>query len=753
MIANTKNYSTVRKRCHLALQNTENMASSSHSAAVRKLPEKFHPGKSFNFRKRTFGKKNEERSFRAEWCEKYPWLHYNIESDSAFCHLCMTADYESKFLVSTKRDAAFISRGFTYWKEATTAFAKHQASECHREASEALILLPKQIQADVGELLSQEHKEEKATNRKMFLKILENIRFLSRQGLPLRGGNGDADSNFIQLLRLRGIDCPEIEAWMKKKTNKYTSHDIQNECLQIMALQILREVSQSVRDSGCYSIMADECTDIANKEQFTIIIRWVGEDLQDHEDFIGLYEVGSITAESLVHAIQDVLLRMKVKLSECRGQCYDGASNMSGSRNGVATQIMAEEKSAVYTHCYGHALNLAVGDAIKQSKVCCDALETAFEISKLVKFSPKRNAAFDRIKADMTEEESHIRVGIRSFCPTRWTVRGDSVASILDNYNVLHQLWEECLDTTLVPEVKCRMLGVRAQMSQYNLLFGLKLCERILRITDNLSRTLQKQSLSAAEAQHIAALTVKTLKDMRTDEAFGLFFEQVELLRNSTDTEGPSLPRKRKAPKDLEVDHGDAHHSPTIQEQYRRQYLEAIDMAYARIQVRFDQPGYAIYCNLESLLLKAANQENYSVELQKVISFYGNDFDESELSTQLQIFGTNFAREAQPSKITLQEAFTFLRTLSEGQRAFFRQVCFIARLILVMPATNAASERTFSTMRRIKSYLRSTMGQARLNHLMVLSIYKEMLDGIDLHTTANNFVQGSEHRLCVFGKF
>ena len=153
------------------------------------------------------------------------------------------ADYESKFLASTKHDAAFISRGFTYWKEATTAFAKHQASECYREASEALILLPKQIQSDVGELLSQEHKEEKATNRKMFLKILENIRFLSRQGLPLRGGNGDADSNFIQLLRLRGIDCPEIEAWMKKKTNKYTSHDIQNECLQIMALQILREVS------------------------------------------------------------------------------------------------------------------------------------------------------------------------------------------------------------------------------------------------------------------------------------------------------------------------------------------------------------------------------------------------------------------------------------------------------------------------------------------------------------------------------
>ena len=99
----------------------------------------------------------------------------------------------------------------------------------------------------------------------MFLLILQNIGFLSRQGLALRGSDADTDSNFIQLMHFRGIDCPEVEAWMKEKTNKYTSHDIQNECLQIMALQILREVRLSVRDSSCYSIMADECTDIANR--------------------------------------------------------------------------------------------------------------------------------------------------------------------------------------------------------------------------------------------------------------------------------------------------------------------------------------------------------------------------------------------------------------------------------------------------------------------------------------------------------
>ena len=59
-------------------------------------------------------------------------------------------------------------------------------------------------------------------------------------------------------------------------------------------------------------------------------------------------------------------------------------------------------------------------------------------------------------------------------------------------------------------------IGVQTQMSRYDLLFGLKLCERILCISDNLSKTLQKQSPSAAEAQDLAELTNETLKSLRT---------------------------------------------------------------------------------------------------------------------------------------------------------------------------------------------------------------------------------------------
>ena len=70
-----------------------------------------------------------------------------------------------------------------------------------------------------------------------------------------------------------------------------------------------------------------------------------------------------------------------------------------------------------------------------------------------------------------------------------------------------------------------------------------------------------------------------------------------------------------------------------------------------------------------------------------------------------------------------------------------------------MPASNTTSEHSFSALRCIKTYLRSTMGQERLNNLMLLHIHKEITDDLDLKDVATEFISGSEHRLSIFGKF
>jgi len=66
---------------------------------------------------------------------------------------------------------------------------------------------------------------------------------------------------------------------------------------------------------------------------------------------------------------------------------------MSGACKDVVKLINQEESHAIYMHCYGYVSTLAVGDCMKSPSICKDTLQTSFEITRLIKFSPKRNAA------------------------------------------------------------------------------------------------------------------------------------------------------------------------------------------------------------------------------------------------------------------------------------------------------------------------------------------------------------------------
>ena len=176
----------------------------------------------------------------------------------------------------------------------------------------------------------------------------------------------------MQLLKLSARDDPALDEWLKKKTNKYVSHSVKNEHLQVMPLTVLWEITHSIHESTFYSIMCNECTDASSKEQVVIWIRWIEKDLEVHEDVTGWkYAVIDISTQTVIKVIKDALVRMNLGLNKCWGQCYDGASTMSGPRSGVAKQLRNEEPRALYLHCHGHALNLAAGDAIKKQKHTC----------------------------------------------------------------------------------------------------------------------------------------------------------------------------------------------------------------------------------------------------------------------------------------------------------------------------------------------------------------------------------------------
>ena len=186
-------------------------------------------------------------------------------------------------------------------------------------------------------------------------------------------------------------------------------------------------------------------------------MRWVDDDLTVNKEFIGLYEVKSIEAPSLVHVIKDTLLRLNLPLSKVRGQCYDGASNMRGIRNGVAKLIQDEEPRSTFTQFSRKGHN----SKLQNTKKC-----TTFEITKLVKYSPRRENLFNDIK----EEIEPGSVGIRSLSPTRWTVRADAMQSIIKNYEVLQELWEQAADVARDTETIARIQGVASQMKTFDFL-------------------------------------------------------------------------------------------------------------------------------------------------------------------------------------------------------------------------------------------------------------------------------------------
>ena len=110
--------------------------------------------------------------------------------------------------------------------------------------------------------------------------------------------------------------------------------------------------------------------------------------------------------------------------------------------------------------CYGHTLNLLLVILLKQSSVMKDCLDTCYEVVKLIKFSPKREAMLH----DQKEECSSEAPGVRILSLMRWTVHAKFVTRIIANYDYIQLIWEIVVCATSNTEIKARICGVWSQM-------------------------------------------------------------------------------------------------------------------------------------------------------------------------------------------------------------------------------------------------------------------------------------------------
>ena len=111
---------------------------------------------------------------------------------------------------------------------------------------------------------------------------------------------------------------------------------------------------------------------------------------------------------------------------------------MAEKTSGVAAEFERLNPKILYTHCPGHVLNLAVKEACFKVNIPKVTFEMTREICKLVKESRQRNNRLEEIKKTTKNQAESVE----GFCPTRWTVRGKTLDSIINNYDQLMSLWK-----------------------------------------------------------------------------------------------------------------------------------------------------------------------------------------------------------------------------------------------------------------------------------------------------------------------
>ncbi|CAG9814688.1 unnamed protein product [Phaedon cochleariae] len=307
-------------------------------------------------------------------------------------------------------------------------------------------------------------------------------------------------------------------------------------------------------------------------------------------------------------------------IHNCRGQCYDGASNVSGHINGLQQKIRNVEPRAIYVHCLAHNLNLVAQDAMRVTPQVRDFLVTMRELIILVTKSPKRLAWFERLQRDaVITENEHPKENLKKlkpFRPTRWCVRIKSLKTIIENYEVLLQFLQE-LSLDSKNEIGASASGHLKKFYEFESCFLLRTLIMILEKIEILNAALQNSKLNFHDAQANIDVMLSHLKNIRNDSEYDQLWREVEADARKLNLDEAKLTRQRKAPR--KYDSGsEPHQFDNTQIYYRKIHFEILDSVIIGIERRFNKEINNHLAEMESFALGGENQ--------KVVEMYKADF-------------------------------------------------------------------------------------------------------------------------------
>ena len=684
------------------------------------LTKHFKPGANYSFPKSSI---TAGRSFQYRWITRFPWLVYSVKENGGFCLPCVVFALGYHGL----DPGVLVSRPLTAFTKALEVLRKHTEKQYHKDAlirSEEFLKVMTNQQPDIQMQLSQVMADRVAFNRQKLSSIFKTIVLCGRQSIALRGHRDNATDiekdlaktenhgNFLALLAFL-VDAGDTvlgeHLSSAARNATYTSSVIQNQVIDILADQVRQKIIDNVNQARLYSVIADEVTDVSNKEQLSLSVRYVDVDtLEIREDLLGFVECDAgVSGHALAEKITSTLQGYGLRLSDLRGQAYDGAGNMAGSTNGAAAIISADHPLAMYIHCASHCLNLAVVSSLNVTSVR-NMMGVVGKVYLFFDVHPKRQRALETAISD-TQPDSNVHK-LKDLCRTRWVQRIDAIQVFCS----LHQSIVACMESICdsnpgswssdaLTDARSLLLAI----STTDFLSALVITNFCLKYLQALTSNLQGEAKDIVAAVGEINTVIATLQKVRDDidTHHSTWFSTIEKMCENVGIQ-PSIPQR--CSRQL---HRDNVPATTPSEYYCCSVtIPLVDHLLSQMRTRFSPHQQTALHGLSivpSLIVTVLTEECTS-KLSEFARMYQDDLPSSEcVSTEIHCWEMKWRQylsEHGQSRLPSSPAAALRQTGS-----MFPNIKALLSILCTLPVTSCTAERSFSTLKRTKTPFRSSM--------------------------------------------
>ena len=714
---------------------------------------KYHdkPSEKYPFPKQYLGGAN--RSFKMRWIEECGWwLVYSCKIDGAFCICCALFTHDKK----RRNMGVMVNSPFRKWHHKSEVITAHTTKQSHiaaYQAAEEFIRSIENPDKTISVILDKKRVENIAENRHVLKCVAEAILYCGRQCIALRGDKEQREGvgnpgNFLSLMKLIGNHDLKLKQHLdmpKLRNATYLSPEIQNEMIDVIGNKIIQHsIVQEVRDAQIYTIMVDEVTS-HNTEMMPVCIRFVDKNLNIREELLEVVSLPRITGLHIANKLKKVLSKLGLNICDCRGQGYDGASNMSSDRVGVQGLIRHEAPKAVYMHCSGHCLNLVIASSCALP-VVRNTLDKMKSTVYYFNSSPKRES----LLIEVAEKEGHPaskRKVLLDVCRTRWAARHDSYHHFYTAYVFIVKALEvialglhkdkysDNVTTGWEGKYRTEASGLLAGVEQFEFIITFLTVYQYLSHLEGITLKLQSTSLDIIHAFHLVEEVKCVYKSLRKtiDSDFTKIYDQAVRIANKVEVQ-PTRPRsagrmqnRANAP------------SESVQEYFlRNMAIPFIDHIIMELEARFT-PLSTTSSTLLGLVPSVLVDEE--LDMSEAIEMYKDDLPTPELFQQelrrWKLKWEGKSVQAQPSSCA--------QAIKECDSQLFPNIFQLLKLACTLPVTSCECERSASTLRRLNTFMRASMGEERLSSLAMIHTHYDM--EIDLEKVVDIFANLHPRRL------